>query len=104
MYEETLASINTDMDIIERQVAATSAMMITGFAASEIADYIDNHAQPNDNDGTGPLPTRGVPKLTLEFTTSDLRDKFKSYVASITNEGESSGDALANRLEIDSEG
>jgi hypothetical protein len=99
MYEQTLASIRDDMDVIERQVQATKELMITGFAVSELADYIDN--SKGDKDGTGPLPMQGVPKLTLEFTTPELRNKFKAYVASICEEGVASGDAVAHKLDVE---
>jgi len=69
----------------------------TGFTAAEIADYLD--VSTTEGDGKGPLPTKGTPKLTLEFTSKELRDAFKAYVAE-GDEDAPSGDNIAKRLGI----
>jgi hypothetical protein len=103
LYQSAQINIDNELSQIEKDLIATEKLLCTGFNADEISDFIVvDEPKEEKNDGKGPLPTQGVPKLTLEFTTKELRDLFKAYIASIAKEGETSGDSVARRLEIES--
>ena len=70
-----------------------------GLTPAEFADYVDL-AQVGDPDrkggGGGAPPSPGVPKLTLEFTDPELRDKVKRKLAeNARSEKEPHGNVLA---------
>lgn len=58
-------------------------LLISGFSASEITDYVDTYTSTNTTDGTIPKPIGRAPKLTLDFGTCEQRDAFKTWLGKI---------------------
>lgn len=80
-------------------------LMVTGFSASEITDYLDVYKDVSNlptcgSDGMVPEPIQRSPKITLDFTTGVQRDVFKKYLAKMgrTTPDEPSGTALLRVL------
>lgn len=86
---------------LSKEVTLTD-LVVTGFTASEITDYIDlldhNAAAP----GMSPTNLKHAPKITLEFSSKELRDTFKASLADMTggSKDKPTGDLLAERLEM----
>lgn len=97
LHASAMAQLDATLEGVEAELQAIELLTPTGFTAAEIANYLD--VSTTEGDGKGPLPTKGTPKLTLEFTSKELRDAFKAYVG----EGDAdvpSGDNIAKRLGI----
>jgi hypothetical protein len=78
---------------------------VTAFDQSEIADYIDiagelEKGNANFDDGQMPGPSKQVPKLTLEFTSVELRDAVKAAVSAQAQKNEAAGETLARMLNV----
>jgi len=98
LHAQAMADVDEAMKDVDRQLKAIDALAATGFSAAEITDYLD--MSTDTERGRGPLPAKGVPKLTLEFTSKETRDAFKSFLSAVVAEDEPSGDSLAKRLGI----
>lgn len=73
-------------------------LLVTGFSKEEI-DELVTEAAGGDGDGTGPLPAVRSPKLTLDFSSKEIRDAVKSKIVA-KNAKEPSGDVLARLLRV----
>lgn len=77
------------------------ALTASGFSPAEIADYIDvADALGTDDDGTMPAPPTKAPNIVLDFSSKELRDAVKQYVAAATVPGKLGGDVLAEKLGV----
>lgn len=95
IHADVMADLDAAMKSVDREVAALEAMAMTGFKAAELQGYL------TPKGGTTPRNARGVPKLTLEFTSRELRDSFKEWLGSAADFDElPSGDSIAKRLGI----
>ncbi len=85
--------------------ATLTDLMVTGFTASEITDYIDlidHQQQQTAAPGMSPTNLKHAPKVTLEFSSKELRDMFKAALADMVGDRKDkpSGDLLAERLDV----
>lgn len=79
------------------------ALLLSGFGPAEIADYLDiadETGADGNGDGTMPAPPTKAPSITLDFTSKELRDAVKQFVAAATTPGKLGGDVLAEKLGV----
>lgn len=74
-------------------------LVVSGFSAEEIASIVNTAPAGGDGDGTGPLGAVRSPKLTLDFSSKEVRDAVKSKIVA-RNASEPSGDVLARLLKV----
>lgn len=96
--DDKLAALFTEL-VDTRQGESFDELVVSGFTAAEIADYVDIAATVPDADGTGPLPGVRSPKLTLDFSSKEVRDMVKARIVA-RNATEPSGDVLARLLKV----
>lgn len=86
-------------DDVDLLLASVNAI---GLSPTEFADYVDLAGfdeQGGRGPGGGAPPSPGVPKLTLEFTDPDMRDRVKRKLAeNAKSEREPHGNVLARIL------
>jgi hypothetical protein len=90
-----LRSLNEDLDIHE--------LGVTAFSPAELTDYIDIADEVQlqlDDDGKIPAPAQGAPKLTLDFSSKEIRDAVKEKLGAEVKGTEPSGDTIARLLGV----
>lgn len=99
MLGSLLRELNTDTLLEE--------LTVTGFSPSEIIDYVDLVSDTpvsigDDSLGNGTIPaaTNKAPKLTIDFSSNELRDIVKTKIAGSAVRDELSGDTLAKLLGV----
>lgn len=94
VHEVTLAEVQQDYE------KTMAIMEMSGFNSIEIADYLE--LGKGENSGLAPKHLKGSPKLTLDFSSKESRDAFKSFLGGLAGEGNEkpSGDLLAEKLGV----
>lgn len=91
-----LSTLNAEVSLSE--------LMVTGFTASEITDYLDVYKDFDTGlaEGTVPEPITRSPKLVVDFATTQQRDAFKTYLGTLEkkNSNEPVGCALLRTLKL----
>ena len=82
-----------DRDFLQQHLDAI------GHDSGELADFIDQATFVGSSGGGSP-PAKGSPKITHEFSSTELRDAVKRVVAEGTRGDEPAGDTLARLLGV----
>jgi ParB-like chromosome segregation protein Spo0J len=111
LYDGVLAELQEVESSLSTEVEALSALMPTGFDGDEIAKLLKAaDVEPElaesqaGGDGTMPKNAKGVAKLSLEFTSPEVRDATKEVIARIAEEDGGDrpwGDIIAEALEVE---
>lgn len=90
--DDKLADLFTDLSA----EASGQELLVSGFTEQDIERYLGG----GDDVGAGSVPPGAVrvPKITLEFSSKELRDRVKGWLGDKGKEEEPSGDTLARLL------